>query len=101
MVRHGTVVQKIKEQEDSNHEFKDFLAQVAADPVSNGLNIYSLLITPVSRVARYSLLMGELLKYTPESHQDYPFVEQASITLQDVCGYLQQGYNGSVSNKNA
>ncbi len=35
------------------------------------MDFYSLLITPVQRIPRYTLLLKELLKHTPNSHPDY------------------------------
>lgn len=44
---------------------------------SGGLDLESLLITPVQRIPRYKLLLSEILKHTPEAHPDYALIKKA------------------------
>mmetsp|Transcript_21476 Transcript_21476/g.31947 ORF Transcript_21476/g.31947 Transcript_21476/m.31947 type:complete len:1779 (+) Transcript_21476:65-5401(+) len=50
--------------------FHDFCMECAKHPMSKGLNLSSLLITPIQRIPRYKLLLTELLKNTNEDHKD-------------------------------
>jgi hypothetical protein len=45
--------------------FREFLLQRRDDPQSGGLDLLSLMITPVQRLPRYVLLLKDLLQNTP------------------------------------
>lgn len=47
---------------------------------TNCFDVPSLLIKPIQRILKYPLLLGELVKYTEESHQDYqPAIKAANM----------------------
>eukprot|EP01117_Protostelium_nocturnum_P006600 TRINITY_DN2376_c0_g1_i1.p1 TRINITY_DN2376_c0_g1~~TRINITY_DN2376_c0_g1_i1.p1 ORF type:complete len:623 (+),score=229.58 TRINITY_DN2376_c0_g1_i1:195-1871(+) len=48
---------------------------------SNGLDILAFLIMPVQRILRYKLLLEDLLKNTPDTHEDY---ENLSKSLENI-----------------
>ena len=52
--------------------------------LNDGRELSSFLITPVQRMPRYILFLRELLKATPVSHPDYPWLERASKQIQKV-----------------
>eukprot|EP00475_Leptophrys_vorax_P006671 TRINITY_DN14149_c0_g1_i1.p1 TRINITY_DN14149_c0_g1~~TRINITY_DN14149_c0_g1_i1.p1 ORF type:complete len:870 (+),score=229.31 TRINITY_DN14149_c0_g1_i1:2930-5539(+) len=47
------------------------------NPQAQGLDIESLLITPVQRIPRYKLLLEQLMKYTPDNHPDKKLIPEA------------------------
>merc|ERR1712137_210511 len=51
-------------------------------------NLESLLITPVQRIPRYNLLLGEILKYTSPSHPDYSDLVTANEKMQEIARYV-------------
>lgn len=48
------------------------------------IDILKLLILPIQRLPRYTLLLKELLKYTQEDHRDYPALSEAFDKMKDV-----------------
>eukprot|EP00727_Mastigamoeba_balamuthi_P013240 m51a1_g8539 putative rho guanine nucleotide exchange (303) ;mRNA; r:31489-32637 len=59
--------------------------------LSDGRDAESLLITPVQRVPRYALLLGELLKATPPSHPRRQRLETALALVRDVLTAVNEG----------
>lgn len=53
------------------------------ESVAQGHKLGYLLIMPVQRIPRYSLLLNELLKKTPAQHPDYPHLQKAHMQLKD------------------
>jgi hypothetical protein len=68
----------------SNKDFVKFLEQAQQDPRAFGFAIETLLIEPVQRIPRYKMLLAELLKYTPDDHEDRPKIIQALEKVADV-----------------
>jgi len=60
-----------------NPEFVKWQESVAMKPDLHRMRISTLLIMPVQRVPRYTLLIRELLSKTPESHPDYASLTKA------------------------
>lgn len=60
-----------------NSKFQAFLVEAAANPKLGGQTLQSLLITPIQRIPRYNLLLQELLKHTPTTHEDYSMLHKA------------------------
>eukprot|EP01127_Copromyxa_protea_P020882 TRINITY_DN7039_c1_g3_i2.p1 TRINITY_DN7039_c1_g3~~TRINITY_DN7039_c1_g3_i2.p1 ORF type:complete len:913 (+),score=236.71 TRINITY_DN7039_c1_g3_i2:346-2739(+) len=54
------------------------------------LRLPDLLITPIQRLPRYSLLLGDLMKNTSSDHVDRPNLEEASKTIAEVTGKLNE-----------
>lgn len=44
----------------------------------------SYLISPIQRVPRYQMLLGELLKCTPAAHADYPHIQESLRIVMEV-----------------
>ena len=65
------------------HEF-------AEGEYANGLAFDSVLIIPVQRGPRYSLLLRETLKHTPKAHPDYQPVSEALDKTQEVLHQIEQ-----------
>ena len=53
-------------------------------------NLASLLIKPVQRIMRYSLLLKELVKYTPESHLGYNNLEVALLKMKAISADINE-----------
>ena len=64
--------------------------QSEEDPRCKMLNCQSLMITVVQRVPRYKLLLQELLKRTPESHPDHPWIVRGLRTISAVADYINK-----------
>ncbi|KAJ1942958.1 RHO1 GDP-GTP exchange protein 2, partial [Linderina pennispora] len=53
-----------------NRKLVDFLEKTSRNPECRKLNIQHFMALPTTRLARYPLLLREVLKYTPEGHPD-------------------------------
>ena len=69
--------------------FVKWQEDVAEQPQLHKLRINTLLIMPVQRVPRYSLLLRELISKTPETHPDYASLQKAY----DFIGTVASGIN--------
>eukprot|EP00698_Gefionella_okellyi_P013820 TRINITY_DN3810_c0_g1_i1.p1 TRINITY_DN3810_c0_g1~~TRINITY_DN3810_c0_g1_i1.p1 ORF type:complete len:998 (+),score=202.79 TRINITY_DN3810_c0_g1_i1:77-3070(+) len=55
-----------------------------------GLELRGLLITPVQRLARYPLLLSDLLKHTSPLHRDYAPLEEALLKLKEIAAKVNE-----------
>jgi hypothetical protein len=76
---------------ENNPTFKSFMNDIKAKQEKRALSLSDLLITPVQRVPRYTLLLKELLKNTPKDHPDYGPLEKAVESLQKVGALINEG----------
>lgn len=72
-----------------NPAFVKWQDHVAEQPQLHKLRINTLLIMPVQRVPRYSLLLRELISKTPEMHPDHASLQKAY----DFIGTVASGIN--------
>eukprot|EP00698_Gefionella_okellyi_P014851 TRINITY_DN4134_c0_g7_i1.p1 TRINITY_DN4134_c0_g7~~TRINITY_DN4134_c0_g7_i1.p1 ORF type:complete len:618 (-),score=121.76 TRINITY_DN4134_c0_g7_i1:980-2833(-) len=63
--------------------FAQFM-KLAHEHAPGGLELPALLITPVQRLARYPLLLGDLIKYTEPTHPDYKQLDEALMKLKEI-----------------
>eukprot|EP01117_Protostelium_nocturnum_P004932 TRINITY_DN1787_c0_g1_i1.p1 TRINITY_DN1787_c0_g1~~TRINITY_DN1787_c0_g1_i1.p1 ORF type:complete len:1092 (+),score=516.84 TRINITY_DN1787_c0_g1_i1:87-3362(+) len=56
----------------------------------------SFLILPVQRIPRYILLLRDMMKYTDESHSDYPLLKQASSFLDEGLKNINSSIDNSI-----
>jgi hypothetical protein len=68
----------------SNRKFVQFIDAAKSDPRSLGFGIESLLIEPVQRIPRYRMLLEQLLKYTPPSHEEYDSITKALTKISEL-----------------
>ena len=64
---------------------------------SHFLQFESCLIVPVQRIPRYQLLIQDLIRSTPEEHQDYPKLISALAKINEIGNYVneqQRFYDG-------
>uniref|UniRef100_A0A8C7H3Z0 Spermatogenesis associated 13 n=1 Tax=Oncorhynchus kisutch TaxID=8019 RepID=A0A8C7H3Z0_ONCKI len=55
------------------------------------ISIAGFLLTPVQKICKYPLQLGELLKYTPKDHSDYGGVSDAYEAMKNVASLINEG----------
>eukprot|EP00026_Physarum_polycephalum_P003352 Phypoly_transcript_03362.p1 GENE.Phypoly_transcript_03362~~Phypoly_transcript_03362.p1 ORF type:complete len:350 (+),score=44.59 Phypoly_transcript_03362:486-1535(+) len=70
--------------------FDKFIEAAESNPMCTKLDLASFLIMPVQRLPRYILLLTDLLKYTPETAQDYCAIEKSISHLHTVVVHLNE-----------
>uniref|UniRef100_A0A6B2KX38 DH domain-containing protein n=1 Tax=Arcella intermedia TaxID=1963864 RepID=A0A6B2KX38_9EUKA len=71
-------------------EVKEVLFRVRNIPEVKGMDMGSLLITPVQRIPRYVLLLKSLLKDTNTNHADYKELSEAVGKMVEVADYVNE-----------
>jgi len=71
-----------------NKRLDQWIEETENNPNLNGLKIGSLLILPIQRIPRYSLLLRDMLKHTWEDHIDYKNLEECTTQMESVATYL-------------
>eukprot|EP01126_Amoeba_proteus_P030113 TRINITY_DN29863_c0_g1_i1.p1 TRINITY_DN29863_c0_g1~~TRINITY_DN29863_c0_g1_i1.p1 ORF type:complete len:610 (-),score=100.54 TRINITY_DN29863_c0_g1_i1:289-2118(-) len=69
--------------ERKNTKFKSVVDECHANSHYQ-LHLNDLLIIPIQRIPRYSLLLSDLLRNTSEDHPDHPALKQALKALQEI-----------------
>lgn len=54
------------------------------------ISIAGFLLTPVQKICKYPLQLGELLKYTPKNHSDYSGVCEAHEAMKNVASLINE-----------
>ncbi|CAL9697988.1 unnamed protein product [Knipowitschia caucasica] len=54
------------------------------------ISIAGFLLTPVQKICKYPLQLGELLKFTPKNHSDYGGVNEAYETMKNVARLINE-----------
>eukprot|EP01132_Coremiostelium_polycephalum_P002890 gene2890-3592_t len=80
----------IRSLQKSNPAFDSFLSKCLLKPASKGLNLQSYLIMPIQRIPRYRLLLEQIIKFSLESHVDYPDLKSALELISSVAGELDE-----------
>lgn len=75
----------------SNTAFKDFHEKNVTNPLSKGLSLNGLLITPIQRVPRYIMLLDALQKVTENTHNDYQNLTEAIIVIKEAAFEINEG----------
>ena len=70
-----------------NEEFQ-LLVEEIDGTAKLGSRLESLLISPIQRIPRYSLLLKELRKATPDGHPDIGHLDKAIPLVQQVANYI-------------
>jgi len=90
VANHEVATQLLNKLNKDNKAFVNFCVKAAFDPSSMGLNLASLLITPIQRIPRYKLLLAELHRNTPATHPDYAGLEKALDQVGDVAMHINE-----------
>eukprot|EP01087_Luapelamoeba_hula_P011918 TRINITY_DN3304_c0_g1_i2.p1 TRINITY_DN3304_c0_g1~~TRINITY_DN3304_c0_g1_i2.p1 ORF type:complete len:521 (-),score=109.35 TRINITY_DN3304_c0_g1_i2:32-1594(-) len=85
-----TSMRTLSQVEKKNKAFAQFLDDCMSNPISRGLSINAFLIKPVQRICKYPLLLRELMKYTPEDHQDYADIQAAFDKVSEVVEFVNK-----------
>ncbi|XP_067949089.1 rho guanine nucleotide exchange factor 4-like [Watersipora subatra] len=48
------------------------------------------LLSPIQKICKYPLQLGELLKYTSADHEDYPHLQEAFIAMKDIAMLINE-----------
>eukprot|EP00050_Salpingoeca_kvevrii_P009207 m.307948 g.307948 ORF g.307948 m.307948 type:complete len:583 (+) comp20645_c0_seq1:69-1817(+) len=76
-----------------NKSFSAFMDKAKTEPLCEGLDLISFLLTPVQRLPRYLLLLDNLLRVTAESHPDRTFLELAIERLKGAMKALDASFH--------
>jgi hypothetical protein len=69
-----------------NKRFANYVDKQTADSVT----LPGYLIQPVQRIPRIRLLLEDLIRRTPESHIDYPFIQKAYTAILDIATFINE-----------
>lgn len=72
----STAAQILSSERKRNPVLDSQLRRLQSGP-GRGLDLASYLLTPMQRLTRYPLLIGQIQKYTEEDHEDYQSLQQA------------------------
>eukprot|EP00475_Leptophrys_vorax_P015286 TRINITY_DN21663_c0_g1_i1.p1 TRINITY_DN21663_c0_g1~~TRINITY_DN21663_c0_g1_i1.p1 ORF type:complete len:721 (+),score=193.36 TRINITY_DN21663_c0_g1_i1:1965-4127(+) len=92
---HPSAVSRLVNSLYKKEKFKNFLQQNERTASAKGLDLESLLITPVQRVPRYKLLLEVLLKCTDVSHPDYQDIKDALDLISTVAAQINNAIKES------
>ncbi|KAJ1987472.1 hypothetical protein H4R33_002838 [Dimargaris cristalligena] len=70
--------------EKKNESYRHFLARSRDHPSCHKLGISDLLVMPVQRIPRYTLLFTDLLKNTPVGHPDHSEIQRALDRVHEI-----------------
>eukprot|EP01080_Neovahlkampfia_damariscottae_P006896 gene6896-11058_t len=76
-----------------NAEFSRWLKSNQKKSQSNGLSLKSLLIMPVQRIPRYTLLLSSLIKNTEKDHPDFKKLCDALIEMESIAEFQDKKIN--------
>eukprot|EP01126_Amoeba_proteus_P054474 TRINITY_DN6704_c0_g1_i9.p1 TRINITY_DN6704_c0_g1~~TRINITY_DN6704_c0_g1_i9.p1 ORF type:complete len:492 (-),score=147.03 TRINITY_DN6704_c0_g1_i9:199-1674(-) len=81
-----TANELVKELVEKKDSFKMFLEEVQEKPECMGLSFQAYLIMPIQRIPRYRMLITDLVKNTPNTHEDYVKLEKSLESFIEVAG---------------
>eukprot|EP00002_Diphylleia_rotans_P016949 TRINITY_DN3295_c0_g1_i5.p1 TRINITY_DN3295_c0_g1~~TRINITY_DN3295_c0_g1_i5.p1 ORF type:complete len:957 (-),score=199.16 TRINITY_DN3295_c0_g1_i5:390-3260(-) len=74
----------------TNSAFKRFTKEALTHEQCRGLDLLAFLIKPVQRLCKYPLLLKELLKHTPEDHEDHVTLKNALASVSEHASGVNQ-----------
>ncbi|ORX55689.1 hypothetical protein DM01DRAFT_1285733 [Hesseltinella vesiculosa] len=80
----------VKKEMATNMLFQNFIHEKEKQPETRKLPFRHFIILPVTRLQRYPLLIGAILKKTPEDHPDYEILEECLEILKRVATTMDQ-----------
>jgi RhoGEF domain/PH domain len=81
---------KLGECQSTIKDFDRFLQVAHGDSRCRGLQLNAFLIKPVQRLCKYPLLLRELIKNTPEEHEDHTTLEAAREKVASVVEFVNE-----------
>uniref|UniRef100_A0A672FZS6 Rho guanine nucleotide exchange factor 3 n=1 Tax=Salarias fasciatus TaxID=181472 RepID=A0A672FZS6_SALFA len=72
------------DQKKQDRRVQDFLQRCIQSPFSRKLGLWNFLDIPRSRLVKYPLLLREILKHTPNDHQDRQHLDEAMLMVQSL-----------------
>eukprot|EP00008_Paramoeba_atlantica_P001394 CAMPEP_0201501788 /NCGR_PEP_ID=MMETSP0151_2-20130828/83781_1 /ASSEMBLY_ACC=CAM_ASM_000257 /TAXON_ID=200890 /ORGANISM="Paramoeba atlantica, Strain 621/1 / CCAP 1560/9" /LENGTH=814 /DNA_ID=CAMNT_0047895325 /DNA_START=790 /DNA_END=3234 /DNA_ORIENTATION=- len=82
--------QELYQRTSERPQLKKFIDEAQLKPESKGLSLFDFLIMPVQRVPRYCLLLREVIKFTPETHEDSLALKDALSSIQNLAGEINE-----------
>jgi len=79
--------------------FTAFTAELKVVPATKGLELSQFVIMPVQRICKYPLLFKDLMKHTPKEHPDYPNLEKAFTTSENLLAIVNENTRESTNVK--
>lgn len=80
----STAAQILSGARSRNAALEELLKRLRNSPQGRGLDLSSYLLTPMQRITRYPLLLGQVLKYTDEDHPDWSRLRKAVRTSEGI-----------------
>eukprot|EP01091_Cochliopodium_minus_P004005 TRINITY_DN13929_c0_g1_i1.p1 TRINITY_DN13929_c0_g1~~TRINITY_DN13929_c0_g1_i1.p1 ORF type:complete len:837 (-),score=174.65 TRINITY_DN13929_c0_g1_i1:38-2548(-) len=97
--RYDETIEIINENFKNNERFSRLVEEIKYAGF-NGMNaLMSLRITPIQRIPRYVLLLRDLLKNTPQNHQDFQSIKNALEAVSEIATFINERKSVSQSNK--
>ncbi|CAO3623280.1 unnamed protein product [Cunninghamella blakesleeana] len=81
----------IKKEMVNNILFQNFVHEREKQPETRKLPFRHFIILPVTRLQRYPLLIGAILKKTPEDHPDFKPLTECSELLKQIASAMDEG----------
>jgi hypothetical protein len=81
---------QVVQQLGQSRKFVSFQEQTRKTPAVAGLDLMSLLITPVQRIPRYEMLLRELIKHTPSDTEHAKSLSAAYERIRQVCAHVNE-----------
>lgn len=66
-------------------EFVEVAQTCQQDPRTKGMPLSSFLIKPMQRITKYPLIINKILEYTPASHPDRQYLQEALAKAEEFC----------------
>ncbi|XP_048512969.1 intersectin-2 isoform X5 [Athalia rosae] len=84
----ATYLQQLTEK---SSEFVEVALQCQQDPRTKGMPLSSFLIKPMQRITKYPLIINKILEYTPISHPDRQYLQEALAKAEEFCIQVNEG----------
>lgn len=81
-------MQVVQQYKRTNKKFVKFLAETMKHERVRNHTIEDYLIIVIQRIPRYVLLLSEIVKVTPETHEDFADLSKALVKVKDIADYV-------------
>ncbi|EFC47381.1 rhoGEF domain-containing protein [Naegleria gruberi] len=91
---YNNIASKVKDMMKENPGFDSYMNEMERNARKQGkVGFFSYMIQPVQRLPRYTLLLNELLKHTPETHYDFKNINEALELSKQVSSHVNSAMN--------